>query len=143
MASEILCKVADTGVVEVSFTGDHITKRELLRAIKAIKFGYRHDVLDYQRRNRETLNELAKANAEAKTENVGDLKNVDPERNSGKEGKGREGEGEPVKSTSNTVDGEASGDGGRETEASGGEARSGRERAIARVGGESRLESLA
>jgi len=47
---KINCEVEDSGSVKVRFHGGHITKRELLRLLKAIKLEYRRGVRVYRQK---------------------------------------------------------------------------------------------
>ncbi len=46
---KIICEVTDSGAVSVRLIGEHMNKRILLRAIKAIKLKYRHSIIMYRR----------------------------------------------------------------------------------------------
>lgn len=48
--SIITIKVDDKGAVDVSFAGRHISKRELLRTLRAVKLGYRQSVRMYRKK---------------------------------------------------------------------------------------------
>ena len=60
---QIMVKIADTGYVEAEFIGGHLSKRELLRAIKAVKVGYRRSVQEYRRKAIRAANLGDKENA--------------------------------------------------------------------------------
>lgn len=51
MLREIKITVADSGAVEVTFMGEHISRRELLRAQRAMGIGWRERVRQYRREN--------------------------------------------------------------------------------------------
>ena len=45
---KVICDVEDSGSVIARIVGGHITKRELLRVLKAIRLEYRHNVRKYR-----------------------------------------------------------------------------------------------
>ncbi len=47
--SSIIIEIANSGTVDVTFTGKHICKRVLLRVVKALKQGYRQNIREYRR----------------------------------------------------------------------------------------------
>jgi hypothetical protein len=52
---KILINVQDSGFVDVKFVGGHISKRELLRVLKALKIGYRERIREYRKIQRSYL----------------------------------------------------------------------------------------
>ena len=45
----IICNVANSGAISVELIGQHMDKRTLLRAIKAIKLKYRQSIILYRK----------------------------------------------------------------------------------------------
>lgn len=60
---KIICEVADNGAVSVRLIGEHMNKRILLRALKAIKLKYRQSIIMYRRG---MIADRAKAEQEAR-----------------------------------------------------------------------------
>jgi hypothetical protein len=69
METIVKCKVSETGKAEVSFEGEHISKRAFLRVLKALKAEYRRQVKVYHQGIRKSNKEKEKDNGkEARTE---------------------------------------------------------------------------
>lgn len=61
----VVCLIEDSGGVSARIVGGHLTKRELLRVLKAIKLEYRHSVRTYrQKMIVERSEEVVEATAE-------------------------------------------------------------------------------
>ena len=63
-------EVSDIGLVDVKFEGGHLTKREILRIIKALKVSHRNSIREYRR-------DVIKSNLEKEKEKENDARRTE------------------------------------------------------------------
>jgi hypothetical protein len=81
---KVICEFDEKGVVDVRFIGSHLSKRELLRLIRAIKLKYRERVRIWRHNlsmklqaqaKKEAEVEAAKSKENEETKDLGEAKN--------------------------------------------------------------------
>lgn len=70
---KVIILVEESGAVKVTFEGEHISRRELLRAQRAMGIEWRERVRQWRRQN---LTDRLKSEAEKKLSNSGETDNV-------------------------------------------------------------------